>query len=236
MGADNLGPPIPKRVEVEHWLRENARQPPSSRIGRWLGLTTEFNYLVSDPVPYEMPFFIVHSVFSVFGERGLLPLPALPGGSWGLFVTNGRRMWLLRPHDYSLYHLFRAEGRPLHEADPVSMAQFICDVLFTSGGKRHVVVADAGAVRRYRGETSLDEYVVNDRELDRVSDEVAQPSIQNQADGGWRLTFASLLGWMHDLQDLGNEQIDISRDFRIVACRRTCLSKRVFRSVPSVDY
>jgi hypothetical protein len=109
-------------------------------------------------------------------------------------------------------------------------------VRFCSGGKHHVVVADSEAVQTYGGDDPMGRYVVNDREFDRVCDDIVQPMILTRPEGGWQIMFTSLFGWMHELQDLGIELIDISLDFHIVARRRKQLSKQIFSLTPCVLY
>jgi hypothetical protein len=91
-------------------------------------------------------------------------------------------------------------------------------------------------VQTYGGDDPMGRYVVNDREFDRVCDDIVQPMILTRPEGGWQIMFTSLFGWMHELQDLGIELIDISLDFHIVARRRKQLSKQIFSLTPCVLY
>lgn len=54
--------------------------------------------------------------------------------------------------------------------------------------------------------------------------------------GGWQLSFVSVWGWTHDLQNLGIERVSIGDTFKLEAAERVVLSKRIFRSVPALGY
>jgi hypothetical protein len=235
MLAEGLSPPVPERAEIVRWLRQNIRKPAPSRIARWLGARADFSYEVSQPERHDLSFFRAHTIFRVSGERDLFPFPTLPAGSFGLLATNGSSITLLHPLDDSLQELFRAEQRPLNEAAPQSLAQFICDVRFSSRCARHAVLANAEALRTFPSRERSG-YLLDSREWARVCNDIAPPAVQTRADGSSRLTFTSLFGWMHELQNLGTEQLDISRDFRIVRRDRRTLSDRIFSSVPHVRY
>lgn len=229
-------PPIPSRESVESWLREHVRRPAPSRIARWFGARAEFHYQVGQPQRIDQGFFVKHSIFSVMAERGLLPRPALPSGSFGYFAWNGSAIYLLRPDDDSVPTVFQHEDRALNEADPCWLGQFLCDVLLSPGCHRHVVLANEEALTTFGQDMPGGGYILNSNEVARIAGQVPPPSIARQASGEWLLTYASLTGWMHEVQELGLERLTISTDFRLTARVRTKLSRRIFRSMPLIRY
>lgn len=229
-------PPIPDHPAVVTWLRDHVKKPKPSCIARWLGASTSFEYEVCAPQHVEQTFFVRHSIFTVLAEYGLLPFTALPTGSWGYFASTGESIILIRPSDDSLPSLLRCEARDLCEGDPRWMGQFLCDIQFSPNCLNHVVVANADAISTFAQNVPDGGYVLDEGEFERTRHSIPAPHICKTQAGGWRLTFASLYGWMHDVQELGVEQIEISSDYRISGRGRTKLSRRMFLEVPYIRY
>lgn len=230
---------LPTDREVSAWLRRHVRKKPPGPVARLLGEPPSFRYQVSQPTPRENFFFRRHALFHVHGETGLLPLVSLPHGSWGIFSTNGLDLSLLRPGDGSLSELLRRERRPLEEASPAELAQLVCDALLArKPAHRHVLVespaqlADPHFVELGTPGT----YVVDERQLQRVTGDVRAPSLEADGAGGFRLRFTTAWGWMHDVRELGSEEVTISNDFELHVADRKVLAKRIFRKVPDLRY
>jgi hypothetical protein len=231
-----MSPELPTPDQISAWLRPRVRKPQPSWLARFLGEATEFRYGVGPPQRIESAFFRKHVLFRVSGEWGLLPFAALPGGSYGVFATDGLELILLSPGDRSLDGLLRSEARPLDEAPAAEFAQFVADVRLSRGmALRHTVVADSEALRSFGPAALGGEYVVNERELLRVKDQMIPPRIERSA-GGWRMTFTTTYGWMHEQQELGIETIGFASDFSVTFGRRRVLSKRIFTRTPAIRY
>jgi hypothetical protein len=216
-------PQLPTAERVADWLASRAAGGgPRPQLGA--------------PQPRPSAFFRRHVLFTVHGSRGVLPSPALPAGSWGTFAFDGAELALLSPDDGSFTRLLRREARPLDEAEPVELAQLVCDLgLPRPPTHRHVVLRAAAELESFTL-GRLTGYEVDRRELARARPFIDPPSIVALDEGGWSIAFTTVLGWMHELDDLGVESIWVEPDFTLNIGARRVLSERIFKRLPGVIY
>lgn len=231
-------PPLPSAQRVQDWLRANITRSPRSRWLRWLGEPTPFRYEISGVEPMDFDFFVEHRVFSVSGERELLPFSALPSGSWGLFSIGPEGIERLGPRDGSLTRLLRAEGRPLHEGDSLGLVRLICRLELSENVSDHTIVRGEDHLRHFgpASEPWLG-YEVDEAQLRRARARLRPLSIEPLADeGGWSVQFTSVYGWMHEKEELGLESLLVSPDYVITRQERIVISQRIFSKTPSFMY
>lgn len=231
-----MPPATPTTEQISQWLREHVKKNRPGRFARWFGEPENFTYDVGRPVEVPVRFLIRHRLFSVDGEDGLLPLPALPSGSWGIFVTDGDTLQLLEPETGSLSSLLARENRPLDQGDPADVARLFSLVLVTGREPtHHEIVASADEIRQFRWGL-MDGYQADDTALRLVEHMIVPPAIGESPTGGWILTFTTVAGWMHELYELGVETFEISGQFTVVRHPRQILHPRIFQKVPGVLY
>jgi hypothetical protein len=236
---------LPPQAELRGWLTTQ-RRPREPRGWLWrklFGDAEPDEPFIGVATGIDCGFFRRHGLFSAIASRDVLPFPALPSGSWGIFATDERQnLRLLKPDDDSVSALLLAEARPLDEAAPHDLAQVICDIWLRRATYRHSVVTDSAALENF-GDGA---YAVDRAELAKVAPAFRPPSIQVVATVGdtyressnahWRLEFTTAYGWMHDQQELGVETIDVSSRFSLSRSKRRVLSKRIFARTPNVRY
>jgi hypothetical protein len=189
-----------------------------------------------NPAGFEDLFSEQRIFYVVVRRLDALPLPALPGGTLGYFAYDGRTLRLLSPSLNSVGQALRREGVPLDALRSGPLARFICAVaLHHRDATGHDLVTSADELARWGGE--LVPYRLNDREYSRVAASIVPPSVvRNDGDSGWRITFTTLFGWMHQKQELGVETLDASNEFELTRRPRRVLSKHVFKQTPAVIY
>lgn len=259
------GPELPSVDLVATWLRQRLAERPPTQFERLLGVharTVDLGPLE----PIASGFFREHRIFRVSANPRVLPRPLLPRGSWGVLAFGPAGLLLLAPGDGSMSELLRREGRPIDAADPAEFAQFLSDAWLSEGTVRHTVLRGPESLTRAapaktataglapRGSPSLasfggahaDDYVVDADELARVAPDIVPPQIdvlstetptyRVSEHPGWRLSFTSVCGFMHDQRDLGVEVLDISSSFEVRRSPRRTLSPKIFSAVPRLRY
>jgi hypothetical protein len=73
-------------------------------------------------------------------------------------------------------------------------------------------------------------------EWSRVQARFEKPTIVGDRSLGWLLSFTSIWGWMHDVQELGVERWEISGDYKLIRPKRDVLTKKIFSRTPAVLY
>jgi hypothetical protein len=214
--------------------------PAADRVADWVaargGGGGEARPQLGAPRPRPSAFFRRHVLFTVSGSRGVLPFPALPAGSWATFAFDGAELALLSPGDDSFARLLRREARPLEEAEPAELAQLVCDfALPRPPTHRHVVLRAAADLETFTLDR-LGGYEVDRRELARARPAIEPPSVTALDEGGWSIAFTTVLGWMHELDDLGLEAIWVEPDFSLNVGPRRVLSARIFKRLPGLRY
>jgi len=226
----------PSPAEVADWLREHVKKKPPGRIARWLGEPLEFAYELSRLYSVQMKCITRQTLVAFGGEDGLLPYPALPGGSWGIFAIHNQELYLPEPSTESLSALLAREGTSLDDADPEDLAELICLILRNGPGDRqHDLVRSPDQLRCYRWE-GLDGYRVDESTLQSVAKAIVAPSLRGSATQGWNLESVTVEGWMHQKDHLGVERYEISPAFNVARLTRVVLHERNFTETPSVIY
>ncbi len=225
--------------QITDWLRSHVRSPPPGKIARWLGAETDFSYeLLGEPQLINTEFIEQSVLFTLSAsDPGLLPFAVMPVGSWGVFAFDGHGLSILYPDDDSCERLLRLEKRSLTEADPKSLAQLLCLVRLkqAKGCVHHVVIECAEALRTFAW-TGFEGYQVSESELQIVQDTIIPPLITDLPGSGWELSFTTIHGWMHQLNELGIEVIHVTPEFTFRRQPRQVLSKRIFQAIPSIRY
>lgn len=223
-------PDLPPRRDVEAWLRARVRKPKVGRLARWLGEAPDYAYELGPLIPIDTGVCERHAVFRVHGERGLLPLPALPRGSFGVFAFDGRELCLLAPNDGSFERLLRSEGRPLELADAAAFAQFVCDVRLFEAGCRHVVLGSSGELEAPPQDSPFARYRLDRAEFERVRASIEAPRIAAR-ENGWTLQFTSIRGCMAGLHELALRRVEFSADYSVALGDVGLLSRRIFSTI-----
>ena len=182
-------------------------------------------------------FFQRQCVFDVHAGHDVLPFPCLPGGSFGVFSTDGSTLHLLSPSSASLEGVLRREGRPLDQADALAMARF-ASVFYSRGSSWHAVLEDAEHLLRFGEDDPWagGGYELRPHVWDAVRDRLSPPVISRDAGGGWTLEFVTLYGWMHECQELGRERLHLSPTFDVRREPREVLSQTTFARTPMILY
>jgi hypothetical protein len=214
--------------------------PTADRVADWVaargGGGSGARAQLGAPQARPARFFRRHVLFTVSGPRDVLPVPALPSGSWATFAFDGAELTLLSPEDDSFARVLRREARPLDEADSAELAQLICDFgLPRPRLHRHVVLRAAADLETFTL-GRLGGYEVDRRELARARPSIEPPTVAALDEGGWSIAFTTVLGWMHELDDLGVESIWVEPDFSLNVGARRVLSARIFKRLPGLRY
>jgi hypothetical protein len=207
--------------------------PAAERVSDWLGAP------VGALQPRPSAFFRRHVLFTASAGRDVLPFVSLPAGSWGVVAFDGSELTLLSPADDAFERLLRREARPLDEASPMELAQLLCDArLPRPSSHRHAVVSTPADVESFGGGRlgRFGGYRVAAAELRRAGPSIEPPAISALDQGGWSITFTTLTGWMHELDNLGLESIWVEPDFTLTIGDRRVLSDRIFERMPGVRY
>lgn len=235
--TERCPPDLPPKSLVVDLVKRLRPAPQPSRLARLFGARVQWDYRIGDLIPLEEAgFFKTQRVFIAYGETDLLPHRCLPNGSLGYFAFDGRVVRMIGRSLPSLSKLFAAERRPLQEADPVPLAQFICDVALPRDGSGHSVVAAVEDIEQFgRSDSFGGDYRVNRVKLDRVRDLIEPPAVLPH-ERGWTLRFTTLYGWMHEKQELGVERLEVSPMFEFQRSDRQVLARGIFAGTPSVIY
>jgi hypothetical protein len=227
---------LPTADEISAWLRERVRKPRPGPVARFLGEPEEFSYRVHTPIDITPAFVVSQVLFRVHAEQGLLPFPSLPHGSWGIFAADEKAIQLLEPHADAMSVVLARENRPLDEGNATELAQLFSLLVLTGlDGTHHKIVASAEQIAQFRW-GMIDGYEAAASTLRSVASKVTPPAVTGSASRGWNLTFVTVAGWMHELYELGVENVTISPNFRVHRQPRQILAAKIFRKVPGLTY
>lgn len=168
--------------------------------------------------------------YFIYGKTGQFEFPALPHGSYCVYVADGRRAVKLTRGGREIESVLKQNWPSLTECNPVRLAGLI--LKFFDGGLRftHTVLPGADSLRSY-GKA----YVVDDREMAKVQHLIGTTSIIRLG-STVHIRAITLCGWMHDQRNLGIEHLQISTTGQVRLDKREVLSTKIFRSVPQLRY
>lgn len=160
------------------------------------------------------------------------------GGSFGLFSISpggpdGFRYLQRRPAHLSAVLAY--EARPLTGDHAEVLASLLAEALGRRGNDGHHVLRTPEHLLEYGNEPGRRRYEVDPDELRRVQPALIAPTVRDTAEGGWTLAYCTLYGWMHEVGTLVRHEHRITADYCITSEQRT-LSRRIFRSMPTVMY
>lgn len=178
----------------------------------------------------ELSPFSTSKTYVIHGRTKQFDFPTLPGGSYCVYDANGKRAIRLTREGKEIESVLGENWLLLPKCDPVILSGLV--LMFFDGGilSTHRVLLNAESLlSNERG------YLINEKEFVK-----AEPLIDSTKfvaeDGLLTIRAVTLTGWMHDKQNLGIEHIHISRSGDVQLDARKVLSKKIFKSVPSIRY
>ena len=170
--------------------------------------------------------------YIIHGRTRQFDFPALPHGSYCIYVADGRRAVRLTRAGKEIECVLKEKWDTLADCNPVILASLI--LKFFDGGicsTHHILSGEDDLRAQYQG------YVLNDREFERVQGLIGTTSTnQNDDQTGLVIRAVTLCGWMHDKRNLGIEHIHISKSGVVHLEKRKVLTKKIFKSVPQIRY
>lgn len=160
--------------------------------------------------------------------------PALPDGSYMYcaFDQHSREVVELTPRNSALKQLLHRNWDVLPQLSPVSLADFILTIQ-TVGTVYHEVLTDLSDLDK---EGRRDEgFVLNDRAT-RLGTEMELSTWLDSSADELVIHALTLLGWMHEKQNLGVTDISVLRDGNVVTGKRQTVCEPVFLEIPWIWY
>ena len=199
--------------------------------------------LFSKVMPIQVYRVVEHASSSLFQRVRVLEITSpgfrletliMPGGgSIGLFSFHGSELRCLNRRIENLEKTLRTEGNPIGSFDPTLLAQLVSEALGRRGNHWHKVVSVDALEEMERESLFGGGYELNRSELDRVHASVHAPLVRTA--GNWALSFCTVGGWMHHIQELTVWSVEVSREFEVTVTQKT-LSRKIFSKTPEVIY
>lgn len=180
-------------------------------------------------------FFRRQRILSIGSARYDLEARSLPtGGSWGTFCFDGVHLLCLNRRIDNLQAIFKLEQRPIDEADPRELARLVAESVGRAGNGAHELITADKLEEMASDRYPLSGYRLKRRTLARISGKIIPASI-SETERGWILSFTTIRGFMHELQEVISWNVGFSKSFDLDV-HRTRLCKRIFSRVPAVIY
>lgn len=173
-----------------------------------------------------------HKIYIVQGAHGQFDFTALPFGSYGYYAANGREALRLTRTNKEIEQVLAANWEHLSTVPPVLLAGLILP--FYDGGIKatHLPLANEAALRAL---CSSPQRTMNESAFADAQSKMRDSSVTVR-DQNVILRAITLMGWMHDKQNLGIERVTIQKSGRVELAAREVLAKRIFDTTPSIDY
>jgi hypothetical protein len=148
------------------------------------------------------------------------------------FDQHSREVVELTPRNSALKQLLHRNWDVLPQLSPVSLADFILTIQ-TVGTVYHEVLTDLSDLDK---EGRRDEgFVLNDRAT-RLGTEMELSTWLDSSADELVIHALTLLGWMHEKQNLGVTDISVLRDGNVVTGKRQTVCEPVFLEIPWIWY
>ena len=180
--------------------------------------------------------FPASKTYIIYGETGQFDFTMLPDGSYGIFIADGRKAVRLTRSGKEIESVLKENWDALTMCDPVALASLI--LKFFDGGIKstHRVLSDANELRLFERDVGFGrEWVLNSREMEKAQDLIGNTTVVQLGDSVV-VRAATLCGWMHMKENLGIENLRISRSGEVRLDKREVLSEKIFEAVPNVAY
>ncbi|MEQ8788073.1 MAG: hypothetical protein RIC55_17325 [Pirellulaceae bacterium] len=210
------------RKIVERDLQVNTRQ----FSGHFSWCPTKFSKMFSETLIVE-----VCAVDGVFRNT------SLPSGSYTICALRptplGVRAIELTTENGEVNKLLAANWLVLPNQSPVLLAEFVLTFFGDDVRINHKVLADVDdlwAMKNHRHR-----YVIDEEAVTKVESLIGRTEL-HECEQAITLRCLTLLGWMHEKQDLGIETITIERDGSVTRAERVQLCSRTFLETPDLWY
>ena len=171
-----------------------------------------------------------YRLFAFYGPTHQFDFPTLPRGSFCLYAANGRQALRLTRKRKEICTVLADEWNDLHHSDPVVLASLVLK-FYDSGIKQsHRVIRNVDELLNYGPN-----YELNRQEFER-SRKLIGATTSVADDSVLKIRAITLMGWMHQKQNLGFEDISIGRGGNVTIDARSVLSGRIFKSTPMIKY
>lgn len=186
--------------------------------------------------PFKPSPFNDFCLYLVQGERDQFDFPTLPYGSYGIYAVNKDKAIRLTRKGKEIQLVLAHEWETLGNVDPVALAEII--LMFFDGGIKasHHVLRDLADLRRMANAHGLGcGYILNENRLSKFAECFASTCMIVDS-GELKLRAVTLMGWMHDKQNLGIEMIYVSKDGTVRLDLRKTMVTRIFKQTPMLRY
>lgn len=241
----NKKPLIPPKSQVQDFLRLNFPEKSTPLWRTFLGLrdTTRYDLarFANPMIPYDMQdAFRNNSIIKIYVKNSFLqnlPIEFPQRASYGLFSFDGSKLrYLAASHLQNLTELLREEATPIHELNASVFSRFLCEILINHGYHKNDVISSDAALRNfYFMNISKDSlrYNINEFEYEKYKNMLFTPKIHTVS-SGWIIRFVTASGEKYDRQNLGIEEIEITKDYKITTGNRHVLSTNTFLNTPDI--
>ena len=173
-------------------------------------------------------------LYRVAGIYEMFDFPTLPFGSYCIYAASAQQAIRLTRKGKEIQIILKEEWENLAMADPVELSTVLL-WFFGVPSSDHHVLRDLEDLRKFAQPEEFPRYVINENKLATVQADIGHAHLQVNREN-LELRVVTLLGWMHDKQNLGIETIHIARDGMVTLGKRRTLLRRVFETVPHVRY
>jgi hypothetical protein len=196
-------------------------------------LQQENNALSQIMLDKDSPEFTQHKIYRVLGSTGQFDFPSLPHGSNGFYAANGSEALRLTRASKEIQTVLSREWLQLPKTNPVQLASLIL-LFFDEGIKaRHRVLASADELQALC--TPPKGYQLNSIAYEEALPQIGVTEFLS-TEPVILLRAVTLLGWMHEKQNLGIEVLEIQQSGTVTLRERQVLAEPIFKSVPSLRY
>ncbi|MEW4453185.1 hypothetical protein AB1L30_10955 [Bremerella sp. JC817] len=187
-----------------------------------------------EPDPRLSPF-ATSKTYMILGRCSQFDFPGIRIGTYCLYDANERRAIRLTRAGKEIETILSDNWAQLPNCDPQVLSQLI--FMFFDGAmmSSHCVLQNSDSLRSFgKGLSFGEEFVLDEKEFWKAEPniETTRSTVKNDL---LTIRVVTLSGWGFDKRNLGIEHIRISSSGDVELCPREVLSKKIFKSVPSIQ-